>query len=63
MDFDKPKVYGDTFITDGLVFLAKDYFCKLSTHEVFVFLPSLVILSDFRLNKKDVTFTSVVEDI
>ena len=21
MDFDKPKVYGDTFISDGLVFL------------------------------------------
>ena len=44
-------------------FLAKDYFCKFSTHEVFVLLPSLVILSDSRLNKKDVTFTSVVEDI
>ena len=21
MDFDKPKVYGDTFISDGLVFI------------------------------------------
>ena len=24
MDFDKPKVYGDTFISDGLVTLARD---------------------------------------
>ena len=24
MDFDKPKVYGDTSITDGLVFLVID---------------------------------------
>ena len=23
MDFDKPKVYGDTFISDGLVFFTK----------------------------------------
>ena len=23
MDFDKPKVYGDTFISDGLVFMNK----------------------------------------
>ena len=23
MDFDNPKVYGDTFISDGLVYLSK----------------------------------------
>ena len=25
MDFDKPKVYGDTSITDGLVFFSKKH--------------------------------------
>ena len=29
MDFDKPKVYGDTFISDGLVLLGAIFLCYL----------------------------------
>ena len=25
MDFDNPKVYGDTFISDGLVYVGRDF--------------------------------------
>ena len=28
MDFDKPKVYGDTFISDGLVIMILLYVCE-----------------------------------
>ena len=30
MEFDNPKVYGDTFISDGLVFILTDLYAELS---------------------------------
>ena len=32
MDFDKPKVYGDTSITDGLVYLGGKFSTKINTN-------------------------------
>ena len=45
MDFDNPKVYGDTSITDGLVFLEVVPFLTLF-HQLFFWLgePFIVVL-------------------
>ena len=45
MDFDKPKVYGDTFISDGLVFP----FSKLSFCVVAILLSKLFAFCYFCL--------------
>ena len=34
MDFDKPKVYGDTFISDGLVYFIRDKDEKINKYTV-----------------------------
>ena len=46
MDFDKPKVYGDTFISDGLVFQTEH--TQTHTHQKFYF--SFLVIEQSRAN-------------
>ena len=47
MDFDKPKVYGDTSITDGLVFFAMAFF---GTYGLWPLILVLAVVSAKRLD-------------